>query len=46
MQDSYSDRTSVEARRAEMLLRTFELHMQDEVYNYNNLLSKVCNLCV
>lgn len=37
---------SVEARRAEMLLRSFEMHMQEEVHNYNNLLSKICNLYV
>lgn len=41
--DSYSDRTSVEARRAEMLLRTFELHMQDEAmrtYNIDRIVPK------
>lgn len=38
MQDSYSDRTSMEAGRAEMTLRRFEMHAM-----VRNLLLKICD---
>lgn len=41
MQGSYSDRTSMEAGRAEMMLRRFETYAV--VRNYN-LLLKICDL--